>query len=388
MRCPRCSRRAERDGERLDLAARCPAPADLTIAPTAVILGCVTQDMARPLGEWLRQRREELGISLEQAEVETRIRRRYLEALETEELDSLPDPFVGRGFLRNYAAYLGLNPDEVSSRYATTGAPPPPPVPPVDDSAFRTDAFRPVPLHHMPGFRERRGWIAGLVVVAVAAVAFLSWQGAPYIYRWFWGIGRAPRPTATVAAALATDRSPAAPTLEATTATPTRTRSAATATRAAASPEATLTLTWTPSPSPSPSAPVYTGIFMELVFTGTSWIQVTVDGVREFQGELTTDTYRSWYGEERVELRIGNAGVVLVTLNGQSLGTLGRLGEVVDRVFERAGESWTGVTATITPTLEFTPEATAAPTERPTRAPTIAPTAPISPTTPITPTNP
>lgn len=351
--------------------------------------------MARPLGEWLRQRREELGISLEQAEVETRIRRRYLEALETEELDSLPDPFVGRGFLRNYAAYLGLNPADVVSRYAQIGAPPPPPVPPVEDSAFHSEPFRPVPLHHMPGFRGRRGWIAGLVVVAVAAVAFLSWQGAPYIYRWIYGGRPAPRPSATVAAALTTDESPAAPTLQATTAIPTRTRSAATATRrATVSPEITLTRTRTPSPSPSPSPPIYTGIFMELVFTGTSWIQVTVDGVREFQGELTTDTYRSWYGEERVELRIGNAGVVLVTLNGQSLGTLGRSGQVVDRVFERAGEGWAQATGTITPTLaltptlEFTPEPPEAPTARPTRAPTIEPTAAISPTEPISPTTP
>ncbi|RPI51320.1 MAG: helix-turn-helix domain-containing protein, partial [Chloroflexi bacterium] len=264
--------------------------------------------MARPLGEWLRQRREELGISLEQAEVETRIRRLYLVALETEELDSLPDPFVGRGFLRNYAAYLGLNPTDAANRYAQMGAPPPPAVPPVDDSVFRSEPFRPVPLHHMPGFRDRRGWVAGLVVVAVAAVALLSWQGAPYIYRWFYGPRSAPRPTATIAAALVTDQSPAAPTLDVAAATPTRTRSAATATKTAR-PEATLTLTWTPSPSPSPSPPIYTGIFMELVFTGTSWIQVTVDGVREFQGELATDTYRSWYGEERIELRIGNAGV-------------------------------------------------------------------------------
>jgi hypothetical protein len=131
---------------------------------------------------------------------------------------------------------------------------------------------------------------------------------------------------------------------------------------------------------------------MELVFTGTSWIQVTVDGVREFQGELTTDTYRSWYGEERIELRVGNAGVVLVTLNGQSLGTLGGPGQVVDRVFERAGAGWAEATGTvtptaeITPTLEFTPEPPAAPTAAPSRTPTIEPTEAISPTEPVSPT--
>jgi cytoskeletal protein RodZ len=342
--------------------------------------------MARPLGDWLRQRREELGISLEQAEVETRIRRRYLVALETEDLNSLPDPIVGRGFLRNYAAYLGLDPDVAAERFTATGAPPPPvpPVAPVDNSSFHGDSFRPVPLHHMPGFRGRRGWVAGLAVAAIVAVALVAWQGAPYVYRWFQAVRPAARPTATRAAMLPTDQLTAAPTLEVVAATATRTRPAATPTSGAtAAPVATLTLTWTPSPSPSPSAPIYTGIFMELVFTGTSWIQVTVDGVREFQGELPEGTYRSWYGEERIELRVGNAGVVLVTINGEELGTLGAPGEVVDRVFERAGEGWAEVTATITPTLEFTPEASPAPTLRPTQTPT---TAPIEPTAPISPT--
>ena len=346
----------------------------------------MTQDIARPLGEWLRQRREELGISLEQAEVETRIRRRYLVALETEDLVSLPDPIVGRGFLRNYAAYLGLDPTAADTRYTQSGAPPPPAVP-VDESAFRGDSFHPVSLHHMPGFRGRRAWVAGLVVAAIVIVALLIWQGAPYVYRWFYASRYAARPTATSAAVLATDQLAAAPTLKVAATTPTRTKPAATATtEATASPEVTPTLTRTPSPSPSPSPPIYTGIFMELVFTGTSWIQVTVDGVREFQGELTTDTYRSWYGEERIELRVGNAGVVLVTLNGQSLGTLGANGEVVDRVFEQAGEGWAEVTATITPTLEFTPEPSPAPTSRPTRTPTTAPTARIEPSATISPT--
>jgi hypothetical protein len=116
---------------------------------------------------------------------------------------------------------------------------------------------------------------------------------------------------------------------------------------------------------------VYTGIFLELAFIDTSWIQVTVDGVREFQGELEVDTYRSWYGEERIELRIGNAGAVWVTVNGQFLGALGEEGEVIDRVFEKVGEDVTEATVTPVPTTDET----AAPTEEPTVAPTERPTA-------------
>jgi hypothetical protein len=108
-----------------------------------------------------------------------------------------------------------------------------------------------------------------------------------------------------------------------------------------------------------------------LFFTGTSWIQVTVDGVRQFQGELEVDTYRSWYGEERIELRIGNAGGVEVTVNGEKLGNLGEDDEVVDRVFEKVGDSITE--ATLTPVS--TGDLTAEPTEAPTAEPTVEPTA-------------
>jgi hypothetical protein len=123
---------------------------------------------------------------------------------------------------------------------------------------------------------------------------------------------------------------------------------------------------------------VYTGIFLELLFSDTSWIQVTVDGVREFQGELEEETYRSWYGEERIELRIGNAGAVLVTVNGQSLGALGEPGEVIDRVFEKVGEDVTEATITPVPTTDETPVPSNTPTAAPTETP-AEPTATASP---------
>jgi hypothetical protein len=143
--------------------------------------------------------------------------------------------------------------------------------------------------------------------------------------------------------------------------------------------ELTLTPTLTPSPSPMPSPSVYTGIFLELVFTDTSWIQVTVDGVRQFQGELDAETYRSWYGEERIELRIGNAGAVQITVNGQFLGTLGAPGDVVDRVFEKVGENVSAATFTPAPTTDLTVQP---PTDTP--APTVLPTSTLTPTLTLT----
>jgi len=338
----------------------------------------VNDERARPLGDWLRQRREELGISLEQAEEETRIRLRSLEALENEDFDALPDPVVGRGFLRNYASFLGLDPQEATERFGRLVAPPEPEVTADGDLPPTADIpFRPVSLHETS--RRGRWWavLGGLLVVAV--LAFLLRRGFPYIGERLalWKVGRAtPSPTAAMIVPPTVTHTP--------TLAPTLTRPPATETAAPSptpTPELTLTPTWTPSPSPSPSPPVYTGIFLELVFTDTSWIQVAVDGVRQFQGELPAETYRSWYGEERIELRVGNAGAVLVTVNGQPLGTLGGPGEVVDRVFEKVEEEVVAATLTPVPTPAGSP--TPSPTVPP---PTVAPTQPITPTAIISPT--
>jgi transcriptional regulator with XRE-family HTH domain len=68
------------------------------------------------LGIMLRERREAMGVTLAEVEVATRIRQKYLSAIEAEEWHLLPGEVVGRGFLRNYADYLGIDSQEVMDR--------------------------------------------------------------------------------------------------------------------------------------------------------------------------------------------------------------------------------------------------------------------------------
>jgi cytoskeletal protein RodZ len=68
-------------------------------------------------GQLLRQAREAKGVSLAQVERATRIRRDYLEALEAHEFSHLPASTYARGIVRNYAAYLGLDPAEMLESY-------------------------------------------------------------------------------------------------------------------------------------------------------------------------------------------------------------------------------------------------------------------------------
>lgn len=68
------------------------------------------------LGIVLRERREAMGASLAEVETATRIRQKYLAALESDDWHLLPGEIVGRGFLRNYATYLGLDQTELVER--------------------------------------------------------------------------------------------------------------------------------------------------------------------------------------------------------------------------------------------------------------------------------
>lgn len=66
--------------------------------------------MSKIVGQQLRQARQGLNLSLEQAAEETHIRLHYLEAMEQGNFAELPSKAQGRGFLRAYAGYLGMEP--------------------------------------------------------------------------------------------------------------------------------------------------------------------------------------------------------------------------------------------------------------------------------------
>jgi cytoskeleton protein RodZ len=69
--------------------------------------------MSLPIHQQLKELRETKSISLEQAAQATRIRLHYLKALEAGNFSALPSPAQARGFVRSYAAYLGLDPQAV-----------------------------------------------------------------------------------------------------------------------------------------------------------------------------------------------------------------------------------------------------------------------------------
>src|SRR5512138_1557575 len=65
------------------------------------------------IGQKLKIAREDKRLTLEKVFEATRIRVQYLQALEADDLSVMPSPVQARGYLRNYAEYLGLDVERV-----------------------------------------------------------------------------------------------------------------------------------------------------------------------------------------------------------------------------------------------------------------------------------
>jgi cytoskeleton protein RodZ len=269
------------------------------------------------LGIWLRQAREGQGSTLEEAAAGTRIRPRFLEALEAGDFAAFPGGDVQlRGFLRIYARYLGLPPDEVVARYNAEvhGVEATPPAAPAKTQPLsparaptRPMTFQP-PSAPIYTARPRRLsletlMIAGVLLVALVAIV----AGGAYLVS---------RYTGEEAAATATTAAPAEAALP-TTATETPTRPAA-----------------TPTFPASPQG----GVTLMLEATEHVWVRVMADGRTAFEGMLATEQVETWSGQEAIVVETGDGAGLRVTVNGQPQGTMCGRAEVCARGWGPTGE--------------------------------------------------
>jgi hypothetical protein len=134
------------------------------------------------IGNSLREARLRRSLDFRQVEQATKIRGRYLRALEEEDFEALPAETYVRGFLRGYAEFLGLDGslyvDEYNSRYVKG-----------EDQA----PFRP---RRSPPKRTGRGLETNIVLFALTAIAVMA---ALVIAAWkFSASSTTPRPTPVV----------------------------------------------------------------------------------------------------------------------------------------------------------------------------------------------
>jgi cytoskeleton protein RodZ len=244
------------------------------------------------LGERFRAAREQRGLTLSEVAEHIRIRSVYLSAIEDEQWSAIGAPVYIRGFLRTYARYLGLDPEEAVAEFNKSSGSEPAPSPGGARSAG--------PI--ISDYKEPRSlgpllWISGLV--AVALVGFV-------IYLYF-----SPPRTGPVAA------SPAA--------------TAASLGQAPSGPAGSAPPPVTPAPSPAASGLPQTRT-LAIHLSASSWLRVTVDGNVSIEGTFPAGTTKTFHGKSAL-VRVGNAGGVDITVDGKPVGKLGASGDVVEKSF-------------------------------------------------------
>lgn len=70
-------------------------------------------DEMREIGDTFKNRRKEMNLSLKEVENATSIRTAYLQAIEEGEVEKLISPVYAQGFLRQYAAFLGVDGESI-----------------------------------------------------------------------------------------------------------------------------------------------------------------------------------------------------------------------------------------------------------------------------------
>lgn len=252
-------------------------------------------------GQALRDAREDLGVSLADAERETRINRRYLEALETEDDSAMPPAVYTRGFIRTYSLYLGLNPDAMLDAYGPQQAIEDDvrirPIP-AEINAPRSISFRPAVI------------LAGLIVASLLAL-------------YLWGQYTSFRESVDQIETVPTSRAPTATVVAARAPSPSPALGPAIPSLAG------------PSPSPVISVAPERGLVVDAKVVDRTWMEVWVDGRSVMAETVQTGFARSFTAEQQVRMRVGNAAGVQVVVNGTTQGALGVRGQAVDAIWGR-----------------------------------------------------
>lgn len=247
-------------------------------------------------GEELRREREIRGISLKEISDATKISKRFLEAIEHNDHRTLPAPVFTRGFVREYARYLGLNAEEMVTRYNYAAA--------GDDRIEQSEHLErlvrptmPAQPKSIPRARIDRNIV--LLLVIVLALGLVTW--------WALRFKRDARAEATVdtVANVAPAPTPAKAT-----------------------------------PAPPSTTTVHQDdnlLHMTVELTADSWITLEADGKNVFSDEMKQGDKRTFDAQNTFRFKtIGNAGGVALTLNDVHIPPLGKEGKVVhDRVFDR-----------------------------------------------------
>ena len=251
-------------------------------------------------GDLLRQVRERRQISLERAAEASRIRPRVLEAIEAGETADIPTVYL-RGYVRNYARFLGVDPAEIEQR--------------MDALEGTEPEVRTV----FPDQAPRRGserWLKfSSYVAASALIATLTWQFTHEAVKWSQrdavpGAPTASAPADSTDAAGARNRH-----LNASIASVEVLSQRAELSGGTAADEA-----WAAIDDSRTDAAASDGRLLEITTSADTWVEIFGRDDRQIEMDLVrAGTHREYRDDGPFRIMVGRAAAVLVALDGESI---------------------------------------------------------------------
>ncbi len=301
------------------------------------------------IGSILKTQRERLGFSLPNVEDQIFIPERYLTAIENGSLEELPSTVQGKGMVKNYAQFLGLDPEPLLMNYADV----------LQNRLAKTREGIPEVKHPSPLQVSIKRFLASPMILWVGVVLLIGsislWAGSLI----FGSRTSLLDATATI---------PGVSDILLPTATPSATLEVPIATLSEIEVDITPPFDGDEFPddnelvTPTPGITGNEKVQVQLIILQRTWVRVIVDNILAFEGRLVPGSVKLFGGELSIEVLTGNAAGVEVIFNQRDLGAMGLYGEVIDRIFTAEGIATPTPTITATPTPSVTPEASATPT--------------------------
>ncbi len=298
-------------------------------------------------GHILREARETKGFTLAEVQDQIRINARFLGALERGEYSVLPTPVHVRGFLRNYARFLGLDPQPLIKRYEKVGDHTA--VSPADNGrTLPTNNIHFPPRQDQPFFdpvnfevedgRSRNSESAVRLIIIVALVAALALVANRFIPMLTGNGDGSEVITESITEAIqnVTDQIGTATQPDAVTSeNASREETAVANENAPVSTSRNITEGTVLVPLPTrPVLPAMDAIQLKLEITERTWMEVTIDGDIVFSGIARNgDPPYEWEAGDEAKVNTGNAIAVFVTINDIPWGRMGERGENKEEVW-------------------------------------------------------
>lgn len=267
------------------------------------------------LGEYLKSERERKGVTLEEASKVTKIRKTYLQAIEDGNFE-MQSPIFMRGFLKSYAAFLGLDGTDLLERYKQT----------LPENAVESETETKEPETGKDFSRYTVPITAiFLIIVVIAIAAIIKLREQPYVTS-----NNSKPPTANTQAdkpEVKTAKSTIQPIL--TTATKGRVFKPLTTSKIRQT--AYAAKSHTPAQKNESSEKRQTLLIAARELT---WLRIAIDDQNPFEVLLKEGETATWTGSKKFLILSGNAGGIDITFNGKQLESFGPHGKVVTKVLQ------------------------------------------------------